>query len=173
MPVSAAATCSPPARRARRSAQGGWTRRSPARSLEAVAPAGIAATAAAIGEIEDQHEARMAGQRLALERAQYEADRAQRKFDACEPENRLVGRTLERALEEALANLKEGGYALVETPAAQTGTASATSATLPLPERATPQRPRRPRTDTETPAADATSARPRGIGVPEAANWTA
>jgi excisionase family DNA binding protein len=74
--------------------------------LEAVAPAGIAATAAAIGALEDQHEARMAGQRLALERAQYEADRARRKFDACEPENRLVGRTLERALEEALANLE-------------------------------------------------------------------
>jgi excisionase family DNA binding protein len=74
--------------------------------LEAVAPAGIAATAGAIRELEDQHEARMAGQRLALERAQYEADRAQRKFDACEPENRLVGRTLERALEEALANLE-------------------------------------------------------------------
>jgi DNA invertase Pin-like site-specific DNA recombinase len=74
--------------------------------LDAVAPAGIAATAAAIGEIEEQHEARMTGQRLALERAQYEADRAQRKFDACEPENRLVGRTLERALEEALGALE-------------------------------------------------------------------
>jgi excisionase family DNA binding protein len=74
--------------------------------LEAVAPAGIAATAGAIRELEDQHEARIAGQRLALERAQFEAGRAQRKFDACEPENRLVGRTLERALEEALANLE-------------------------------------------------------------------
>ena len=71
--------------------------------LEAAAPAGIAATAGAIRELEDQHEQRLAGQRLALERAQYEADRAQRKYDACEPENRLVGRTLERALEEALA----------------------------------------------------------------------
>lgn len=74
--------------------------------LEAAAPAGIAATAGAIRELEDQHEQRLAGQRLALERAQYEADRAQRKYDACEPENRLVGRTLERALEEALANLE-------------------------------------------------------------------
>jgi excisionase family DNA binding protein len=74
--------------------------------LEAAAPAGIGATASAMRELEDQHEARLAGQRLALERAQYEADRAQRKFDACEPENRLVGRTLERALEETLANLE-------------------------------------------------------------------
>jgi hypothetical protein len=74
--------------------------------LEAAAPAGIAATADAIRELEDQHEQRLAGQRLALERAQYEAGRAERKYDACEPENRLVARTLERALEEALGNLE-------------------------------------------------------------------
>jgi excisionase family DNA binding protein len=74
--------------------------------LEAAAPAGIAATAGAIRELEDQHEQRLAGQRLALERAEYEADRARRKFDACEPENRLVGRTLERVLEDALANVE-------------------------------------------------------------------
>ena len=43
----------------------------------------------------DQHEQRLAGQRLAVERAEFEADRAQRQFDACEPENRLVARTLE------------------------------------------------------------------------------
>ena len=74
--------------------------------LDAVAPAGIEATAGAIGELEEQHEQRLAGQRLAVERAQYEADRAQRKFDACEPENRLVGRTLEHALEVALSELE-------------------------------------------------------------------
>ncbi|MGO9496659.1 MAG: recombinase family protein, partial [Solirubrobacteraceae bacterium] len=65
--------------------------------LDAVAPAGIAATVGAISELEAQHEQRLAGQRHAVERAQYEADRARRKFDACEPENRLVGRTLEHA----------------------------------------------------------------------------
>jgi DNA invertase Pin-like site-specific DNA recombinase len=71
--------------------------------LEAVTPAGIAATAGAVREIERQHEERLAGQRLALERAEFEAGRARRQFDACEPEHRLVARTLERALEEALA----------------------------------------------------------------------
>jgi excisionase family DNA binding protein len=71
--------------------------------LAAVTPAGLAATAGAIRELEDQHEQRVAGQRLALERAQYEAQRADRQFDACEPENRLVARTLERKLEETLA----------------------------------------------------------------------
>jgi len=71
--------------------------------LEAVTPAGLAATSGAVRELEDQHEQRLAGQRLALERAQFEAQRADRQFDACEPENRLVARTLERKLEEALA----------------------------------------------------------------------
>jgi excisionase family DNA binding protein len=71
--------------------------------LDAVTPAGVAATAGAIRELEDQHEQLLAGQRLALERAEYEAERAERQFDACEPENRLVARTLERKLEDALA----------------------------------------------------------------------
>jgi DNA invertase Pin-like site-specific DNA recombinase len=74
--------------------------------LDAAAPAGITATAGAIGELETEHEQRLAGQRLAVERAQYEADRGRRKFDACEPENRLVGRTLEHALEQALSALE-------------------------------------------------------------------
>lgn len=71
--------------------------------LEAVSPAGLAATAGAVRELHDQHEARLEGQRLALERAQFESDRARRQFDACEPEHRLVARSLEHALEEALA----------------------------------------------------------------------
>jgi excisionase family DNA binding protein len=71
--------------------------------LEAVNPAGISASAGAVRALEDQHSERLAGQRLALERAEFEAERARRQFDACEPEHRLVARTLERALEEALA----------------------------------------------------------------------
>lgn len=38
-----------------------------------------------------------------LERARYQAERAQRQFNAVEPENRLVARTLERQWEAALA----------------------------------------------------------------------
>src|SRR4051794_18298574 len=71
--------------------------------LDAVTPASLAATAGAVRELHDQHDARLAGQRLALERAAFDADRARRQFDACEPEHRLVARTLERTLEEALA----------------------------------------------------------------------
>ncbi len=82
--------------------------------LEAITPAGVCACAEAIGEIERQHEERLAGQRLALERAQFEAGRARRKFDACEPENRLVGRTLERTLEEALGESEREQRKLAE-----------------------------------------------------------
>jgi excisionase family DNA binding protein len=71
--------------------------------LEAVTPAGVAASTSAIAELTEQHDARLAGQRLALERAEFEAQRAERQFDACEPENRLVARTLERKLEDALS----------------------------------------------------------------------
>ena len=84
----------------RRQATGESRRR---RFLDAVTPAGVEATAGAIGELVPQHEQRLAGQRLALERAEFEAERAERQFDACEPENRLVARTLEGKLEQALA----------------------------------------------------------------------
>src|SRR3954469_24763953 len=84
--------------------------------LEAVTPAGIAATAGAVRELHDQHDERLAGQRLAVERAEFEADRARRQFDACEPEHRLVARTLERALEDALATVEreQGKLAALE-----------------------------------------------------------
>jgi DNA invertase Pin-like site-specific DNA recombinase len=74
--------------------------------LEAVTPAGVAATAGAVRELQDQHDELLAGQRLAVERAEFEAGRARRQFDACEPEHRLVARTLERSLEDALAAIE-------------------------------------------------------------------
>ena len=82
--------------------------------LEAVTPAGVRACQEAIGELERQHEERLAGQRLAVERAEFEAKRAQRQFDACEPEHRLVARTLEARLEQALAELERERRKLAE-----------------------------------------------------------
>ena len=82
--------------------------------LEAVTPAGIRASAEAIEELERAHEQRLAGQRLALERAQFEADRAQRQYDACEPENRLVARTQEARFETALGELERERRKLAE-----------------------------------------------------------
>jgi DNA invertase Pin-like site-specific DNA recombinase len=59
-----------------------------------------------------------------LERARYEAERARRQYDAVEPENRLVVRTLERAWETALSELArlEAAHetALRERPAVPT-----------------------------------------------------
>ena len=42
-----------------------------------------------------------------LERATYEAERAERQYQAVEPENRLVARSLERQWEEALRNRRD------------------------------------------------------------------
>jgi excisionase family DNA binding protein len=74
--------------------------------LEAVTPAGVRASAGAIEELERQHVERLRGQRLAVERAEFEAERVRRQFDACEPEHRLVARTLEQRLEQALADVE-------------------------------------------------------------------
>jgi len=53
-----------------------------------------------------------------MERARYEAERAERAFHACEPENRLVARSLEARWEQRLAALAEADKALAATRAA-------------------------------------------------------
>ena len=65
-------------------------------------PGALAATAKALQEAESLHAKRLSVFELSVERARFEADRARRQFDAVEPENRLVGRTLEAAYEQAL-----------------------------------------------------------------------
>ncbi|MGW1077534.1 recombinase family protein [Streptomyces sp. NPDC002537] len=52
---------------------------------------------------------------LAVERARYEADRAERAFHQVEPENRLVARTLESRWETKLAALNDAEATLVAT----------------------------------------------------------
>ncbi|MGH8930938.1 MAG: recombinase family protein, partial [Egibacteraceae bacterium] len=74
--------------------------------LTVLAPAALAATAAALGQAQTHHAQRLAAFELAVERARYEAERTRRQFDAVEPENRLVARTLERAWEQALGQLR-------------------------------------------------------------------
>lgn len=66
-------------------------------------PASLAATARALEQADTAHRQRLAVFELAVERARYTAQRALRQFDAVEPENRLVARTLEASLEAALA----------------------------------------------------------------------
>ena len=65
-------------------------------------PAALSATALALNDAEAAYRQRLHAFELAVERAGFEAERAHRQFDAVEPENRLVGRTLERAFEQAL-----------------------------------------------------------------------
>lgn len=65
-------------------------------------PASLAATARALEQADNAYRQRVAVFELAAERARYSAERARRQFDAVEPENRLVARTLEAALEQAL-----------------------------------------------------------------------
>ena len=76
-------------------------------ALAALAPDQIALAVAALGELEE--EARLLERQWTLkrERARYEAERARRQYDAVEPENRLVARSLERAWEEKLRQVEQ------------------------------------------------------------------
>jgi len=71
--------------------------------LRALEPSALEVSLEVATNIEEEHKriAKLWAQRL--ERAQYEVDRALRQYNAVEPEHRLVARTLERKLEEALA----------------------------------------------------------------------
>ncbi len=71
--------------------------------FKVLAPAALAATAQALGEAEQTHASSLRVFSLTVERARFEADRARRQYDTVEPENRLVARSLERALEAKLA----------------------------------------------------------------------
>jgi DNA invertase Pin-like site-specific DNA recombinase len=73
--------------------------------LEAMRPAQLEVSMAAIDQISEQ--ARRADRQwdLMVERARYEAELARRRFQAVEPENRLVARTLERDWEARLAEV--------------------------------------------------------------------
>lgn len=73
--------------------------------LQGVAPAGIQAALQAEENLETDQEAALAQWRLQVERARYEADRAQRRYRSVEPENRLVARTLETEWEQRLDEL--------------------------------------------------------------------
>jgi DNA invertase Pin-like site-specific DNA recombinase len=75
--------------------------------LEALAPARLNIHLQALQQIQQQDDLALKQLQLQLERAQYEADRAFRQFDAVEPENRLVARTLERQWNETLKNAEE------------------------------------------------------------------
>jgi DNA invertase Pin-like site-specific DNA recombinase len=75
--------------------------------LRALKPAALELSLAAIADIERDRERLHRHWRQRLERARYEVGRAERQYQAVEPENRLVARTLERRWEEALRELQQ------------------------------------------------------------------
>ena len=75
--------------------------------LEAVRPAGLEATLAALRSLEQERQAVDRQWQLRVERAHYEARLAQRQYQAVDPDNRLVARELERHWETALAEVEK------------------------------------------------------------------
>jgi DNA invertase Pin-like site-specific DNA recombinase len=74
--------------------------------LEALQPAQLEVSLAALDQIEAGARQIDRQWQLRRERAHYEADLARRRFVAVDPENRLVGRTLEREWNEKLAQVE-------------------------------------------------------------------
>jgi DNA invertase Pin-like site-specific DNA recombinase len=75
--------------------------------LAALAPLGIEAALAAAERVEADHDDALAQWRLAVERANYEAQRAERRYRAIDPDNRLVARGIEAEWENCLRELEK------------------------------------------------------------------
>src|SRR5262249_23161389 len=75
--------------------------------LRALEPAGLELSLHAADNIEHDRQQLHKHWKQRLERAGYEADRAARQYEAVEPENRLVARTLEKRWEEALRQQRQ------------------------------------------------------------------
>ncbi len=84
------------------------------RLLDALNPKEVALALAAADEVADRRARHGRAAELAVERARYEAERAERAFHACEPENRLVARNLEARWEQRLSALAEADKALAD-----------------------------------------------------------
>jgi hypothetical protein len=77
------------------------------RVLAAVEPAALEASLAAVAGVERERAELARHWQLRRERAGYDVDRAARQYQACEPENRMVGRELERRWEETLKSQRQ------------------------------------------------------------------
>ena len=73
--------------------------------LEVVTPAAVEAMKMGIEQALGNHHAAVAQWRLEIERLRYEAEKAERRYRAVEPENRLVARGLEAEWESRLRDL--------------------------------------------------------------------
>jgi hypothetical protein len=77
--------------------------------LRALEPATLELSLKAIEDVHRERERLHRHWKQRLERATYEAQRAERQYQAVEPENRLVARSLERQWEEALRQQRDLG----------------------------------------------------------------
>jgi transposase len=75
--------------------------------LEVVSPANLKIHVEALRQIQDRQDMALKQLELQLERSEYESERAFRQFNAVEPENRLVARTLERQWNESLKRVED------------------------------------------------------------------
>ena len=73
--------------------------------LQAITPAAVEATLLAFQQLQANRDVALQQWRLEVERARYEAERAERRYRSVEPENRLVARGLETEWESRLRDL--------------------------------------------------------------------
>jgi hypothetical protein len=73
--------------------------------IATLAPAGLEASLLATQQVEADQDATLAQFKLQVERANYEAQRAERRYRAVDPDNRLVARGLEADWEKCLREL--------------------------------------------------------------------
>ena len=77
------------------------------RLLAAVTPAAIELALKALTNLEERDKATSTQWRLRIERARYEADLAERRYEAVDPANRLIAATLERRWNDAMQRVME------------------------------------------------------------------
>jgi DNA invertase Pin-like site-specific DNA recombinase len=82
--------------------------------LAAVEPAGLEAALRAAEQLQSDHDGALTQWRLAVERADYEAQRAERRYRAVDPDNRLVARGLETQWEQCLQALEQARRELAQ-----------------------------------------------------------
>jgi hypothetical protein len=77
------------------------------RVLEIIEPAHIEIAEKALGQLESQNQAVSQQWRMRIERAEYEAQLAERRYEEVDPSNRLVASTLEKRWNDSLAKIEE------------------------------------------------------------------
>jgi DNA invertase Pin-like site-specific DNA recombinase len=92
--------------------------------LATLAPAALQACLAAAQHLEDGHDTALDQWRREVERARYAAAKAERRYQAVDPDNRLVARGLEATWEQTLRDLADAEAELARREAARPKTLS-------------------------------------------------